>query len=266
MLGHLRGYSPLILSLCLLATGLAQLGQTLTPAVISREESQLSTPQLPLANRPAQPADPIASPYPLPWGWVESNQAEVTRNGRPAVRTFESDKVLSPDGEYVAYSQIQMQTQPQFADTQIQSTLLIQHRSTGQTEKISLPMSITRDPQNPRDLSGTIGILWPVGWSQSGDRLLVRNFEALMGSDVASDSAVIWHRQSKRIATVLPQNTDFDTAVLLGWSSTHPNQLLFRTSILGDKQENLLSVDERGLTIASPGDRPLIFGKRLPDH
>ncbi len=217
-----------------------------------------------IASVPKTGADPIASPYPLPWSWVESTQAEITRSGSPTVRTYLSDQMMSPDREYVAYSQIRMRVKPQFTDTQISSVLVIKNRQTGQTQKIDLPTSLTRNPNQPEDLTGTIAILWPVGWSETGDRLLIRNFVALAGSDIASDSAVIWYRQSKRTTTLLPQAVDYDTAVLMGWSATHPNQLLFRTSMLGESQERLWAVNEQGQTIAAPGDRPLIYGQRVP--
>jgi hypothetical protein len=217
-----------------------------------------------IASVPKSGADPIASPYPLPWSWVESTQAEIASSGRPAVRSYLSDQMVSPDGEYAAYSQIRMQVKPQFADSQISSVLVIKHRQTGQTQQIELPTSLIRNPNQPQDLAGTIAILWPAGWSQTGDRLLIRNFVALAGSDIASDSAVIWYRQSKQTATLLPQAIDYDTAVLMGWSATHPDQLLFRTSILGESQERLWAVNEQGKTVAAPGDRSLIYGQRVP--
>ncbi len=217
-----------------------------------------------ITSVPKTGIDPITSPYPIPWGWVEKTQAEVTRSGRAEVRTFTSEQMVSPDGEYTAYSQIRMLVKPQFTDSQISSVLIIQHRPTGQTQQIELPTSLSRNPAQPRDLTGTIAILWPAGWSQTGDRLLIRNFVALAGSDIASDSAVVWYRQSKGTATFLPQAIDYDTAVLMGWSTTHPNQLLFRTSLLGESQERLWAVNEQGQTIAAPGDRPLIYGQRIP--
>jgi hypothetical protein len=217
-----------------------------------------------IASVPKSGADPIASPYPLPWQWVQATQAEISRSGQPAVRSYQSDQMVSPDGAYVAYSQIQMQVKPQFTDSQISSVLVIKNRQTGQTQQIELPTSLTRNPDRPNDLTGTIAILWPAGWSQTGDRLLIRNFVALAGSDIASDSAVIWYRQSKQTATLLPQAVDYDTAVLMGWSATHPDQLLFRTSILGESQERLWAVNEQGQTVAAPGDRSLIYGQRVP--
>jgi hypothetical protein len=229
-------------------------------------KSAIAAPNPLIASVPKTGADPIASPYPIPWGWVEKAQAEVKRSGRAEVRTYQSEQMVSPDGEYAAYSQIRMQVKSQFTDSQISSALVIKHLPTGQIQQIELPTSLLRNSARPTDLTGTIAILWPVGWSQTGDRLLIRNFVALTGSDIASDSAVVWYRQSKRTTTILPQSVDYDTAVLMGWSATHPNQLLFRTSLLGNSQEQLWAVNEQGQTIAAPGDRPLIYGQRIPQN
>jgi hypothetical protein len=227
-------------------------------------KSAIASPTPLIASVPKTGTDPIASPYPIPWGWVEKAQSEVTRSGRAEVRSYQSEQMVSPDGEYTAYSQIRMRVEPQFTASQISSALVIKHRPTGQIQQIELPTRLLRNSARPSDLTGTIAILWPVGWSQTGDRLLIRNFVALTSSDIASDSAVVWYRQSKRTATICPQSVDYDTAVLMGWSATHPNQLLFRTSLLGDSQEQLWAVNEQGQTIAAPGDRPLIYGQRVP--
>jgi hypothetical protein len=210
-------------------------------------------------------ADPISSPYPLPWKWVETSLAAISQSGRAATRTYASPKLISPDGEYLAFCQIQIQGLPQSANSQINSTLIIQNRKTGAKQSISLDPGYTRHPERPSDLTGSIVILWPVGWSQSGDRLLVRNFSGLLGSDIASDSALVWYRQSQSTASFNPQPMNYDTAILLGWSSNDPKQVLFRTYILGETQEQMWAVNEQNQTIASPGDRPLIYGERLPE-
>lgn len=220
---------------------------------------------VPRSNAPVVHADPLDSPFPLPWQWVETSLTMISQSGRSGLRTYTSPKVLSPDGEYLAFCQIQVQGQPQYADSQISSTLIIQNRKTGQHQSISLAPNYTRYPERPSDLTGTIAILWPVGWSQSGDRLLVRNFSGLLGADIVSDSALVWYRQNQSTASFNPLPINYDTAILLGWSTKDPKQILFRTHTMGETEEPMLAVNERNQTMTALGDRPLIYGERLSE-
>jgi hypothetical protein len=282
ILGWLRRHSSILLVALimvpeLLALTLAAIAQSLEPATATlgshpvpelRNLNSKSTDKFSrvLVDQASTQPDPISSPYPVPWNWVWANQSQVSRNGHPVVRQYRSQSLISPDGQYVAYCQIQMQVQPDFSQSNISSTLLIENLKTGSLEKIKSSAHFAGDSfmaAGETDKPGIIAILIPVAWSKTSDHLLVRQFEALFGSDVASDYALVWDRDSNRVTSVAPTPVDYDTALLLGWSQSHPDQVLFHTSLLGDEVGSLWTVTLQGKAIAAPGDQPLIFGRRV---
>jgi hypothetical protein len=114
--------------------------------------------------------------------------------------------------------------------------------------------TITEQPlQNQK---GVMAILIPVAWSKDGQQLLARQFEAVIGSDVATDYAFIWRRDTQKATTISPLPLNYDTAVLLGWNPMNPNQLLFRTTRLGETSAQVIAVDERGNTMALLSNHP----------
>lgn len=211
--------------------------------------------------------DPIGSPFPVPWDWVWANQVQAKPGTQPFVRYYRSRSLISPNGQYSAYAKIQMQVQPEFTQTRISSELVIENLKTGDFQQVVSSPHLTRSSSGigTKDEPGLIAILLPIAWSQTSDRVLVRQFESLFGSDVATDYALIWNVQLKQLQTFAPTAIDYDTAVLLGWSQTHPEQVLFHTSILGQATTSLWRVTTQGQTIAAPGDQALIFGQTI-DH
>ncbi len=103
----------------------------------------------------------------------------------------------------------------------------------------------------------------PVAWSETGDRLLAREFESLFGSDIASDYAVLMDCSRNRVKTLSPSHIQYTNAILLGWSKRDPEQVLFRAGILGEEQWQQWTVDAAGQTTLAKGDQPLIFGQVL---
>jgi len=207
--------------------------------------------------------DPLDSPHPVPWNWVMANIAEVTASNHPSLRYYRSQALMSPDGQYAAYSRIQMQVQPEFFRSRVSSVLFLENLRTGDLRAITAaaplsdhPFMTTRDD----DMSGTVAILIPVAWSETGDRILSREFESLFGSDLASDYAVVWDRRLDRTSTVAPTRIQYTNAVLLGWSQSYPDRILFRAGNIGEEQWPLWTVDLSGQTITAPEDRPQVFG------
>jgi hypothetical protein len=207
--------------------------------------------------------DPLNSPHPVPWNWVLAN-LQPKPGQQSVVRYYRSQSLRSPDGEYAAYSRIQMQVSANFTQSRVSSVLFLENLRTGnlQTITASSPLSetlfpATSEPPPP----GAIAILIPVSWSADGERILAREFESLFGSDVASDYAVIWHCRQGQTYTIAPTRVSYSHAVLLGWSQSQPERVLFRAGQIGEEHWPLWTVDRSGLTTAAPGDQPMIYGE-----
>ncbi|MEB3338095.1 MAG: hypothetical protein VKJ46_11575 [Leptolyngbyaceae bacterium] len=210
--------------------------------------------------------DPLDSPHPVPWNWVLANLTESSSTGIVKTRYYRSQSLVSPDGEYAAYSRIQMQAKPDFVQSRVSSVLFVENLKTGNVQSISAtsPFSENSLPTaEGEQRGGMIAILIPVGWTKTGDRLLAREFESLFGSDIASDYAVIWHRDTNRVNTLAPSHIHYTNAVLLGWSQAHPDRVLFRAGILGEETWPLWTVDLSGQTTRALGDQPQVFGRSV---
>jgi len=210
--------------------------------------------------------DPLNSPYPVPWNWVLASQSEVEQTRAPRLRYYRSPSLLSPDGQYAAYSRIQMQVLPEFTRSHISSVLFLENLQTGDLQTITAAAPFSENPfisSRESPSTGTIAILIPVAWSEQSDRILAREFESIFGSDIASDYAVVWDRSLNRTYTIAPTRIQYSNAVLIGWSRTHPGQVLFRAGMMGDEPWHLWAVDVSGRTIAAGEDQPVAFGRVL---
>lgn len=210
--------------------------------------------------------DPLNSPYPIPWSWVLATQDEGNVGTAPRLRYYRTQALISPDGQLAAYSRIQMQVMPDSTRSRINSVLFVENLRTGDLQTVTAASPFADNPFAPNaepQRAGTIAILIPVAWSVEGDRILAREFESLFGTDIASDFAVIWERQSNRIRTIAPNGVQYSNAILLGWSQTNPDRVLFRAGNIGDEDWNLWAVDFSGQTIAAIEDRPVTFGQTV---
>lgn len=211
--------------------------------------------------------DPLNSPYPVPWSWVLATQAESTATNISELRYYRSPALVSPDGQYAAYSRIQMQAIPNFTQSQVSSVLFLENLQTGGLKTITATSPLANNPflsREPSDRSGMIAILIPVAWSELGERVLAREFESLFGSDIASDYAVVWDRQLELTRTLAPTDVVYTNAVLMGWSQTYPGQVLFQAGDLGQQEPwPLWAVNMRGQTIAVRDDQPIVFGQTV---
>lgn len=224
-----------------------------------------SVPESPMVQQSVQ-LDPLNSPHPIPWNWVLATQSEDSSGITPTVRYFRTQALISPDGQHAAYSRIQMQVMADFTHSRVNSVLFVENLRTGNLQTITASSPFADNPFSPNSepqQAGTIAILIPVAWSASGDRVLAREFESLFGTDIASDFAVVWDRQLNRIHTIAPLGIQYTNAILLGWSQSHPDRVLFRAGNIGDENWNLWAVDPAGQTLAAIEDQPITFGQTV---
>lgn len=230
---------------------------TSTPPISPAPRIQGPTPQI----------DPMNSPYPVPWQWVMETFDKVRSTTGAGVRYYRSPSLMSPNGEYAAYSRIEMHVEAQLYECYVSSVMFVEHLATGdlQTIMASSPIA-THQIDNPRPYSfpGAIAILIPVSWNSAGNQLLARQFEALFSTSDMSDYAVIWDQQHKQTYTLAPHGRNYEYAMLLGWSQTYPGQVLFRAGNLGQTSWPLWAVSPTGKTVSANQDRPLVFGNTIP--
>jgi hypothetical protein len=209
--------------------------------------------------------DPLDSPHPIPWSWVMATLSAVPTEENAGLYYYRSQSLLSPDGQYAAYSRIQMQVKPVFFQSCVSSVLFVENLRTGDLQAVTPASPLANNPfvSGAANQLGSISIVIPVSWSESGDRLLAREFESLFCSDIASDYAVIVDRKLKQVSTVAPTRMHYTTAVLLGWSQAQPNQALFRAGNLGEENWNCWTVDATGHTVLAEGDRSVTFGQPI---
>jgi hypothetical protein len=262
-----------------LASSDASAAKSLLAAKISPSLRQVQPNTVP-AKEPSEaeqaaPKDPIGSPYPIPWQWIQATQQAIGSKGGSGVRYYRSIPVLSPDGRYAVYSRVQLEVKPEMYNSRVTSTMFVEDRQTGKlrvmtaTGPISDPLlkvkaSVALNP----DTNGTIGVLVPVSWSQQGDRFLARKFEGVLNTADATDHAVIWDRQKNNTNSVTPsqEQKEHDIAVLLGWSKTQPNNVLFRAGEMGEENWPVVSVSSDGKTANAPDvDQPIIYGQKISD-
>ncbi|MEH2097993.1 hypothetical protein [Nostoc sp.] len=247
-----------------------------------RESQPTTTTETPAAEpvdeSQAEQIDPLGSPHPIPWKWITATQEAIGSKGGSGVRHYRSVPVVSPDGKYAVYSRVQLEVKPEMYNSRVTSVLFVQDM---QTKKLWVMASTTpvSDPllkvkavkaalSEETDTSGKIGVLVPVSWSEKGDRFLARKFEGIFNTGDSTDSAVIWDREKNHANTVAPvsQEEHEKIAVLLGWSKSQPDRVLFRAGELGEENWPLMQVANDGKTITTTtDDRPITFGKKVTE-
>ena len=236
--------------------------------------------QIPVQEEPdaaslaAQQQDPLGSPHPIPWKWIVDTQKKMSDRGTSGVRYYRSIPVVSPDGRYAVYSRVQLEAQPELHKSRVSSVLFIEDRTTKQLRVISstsrdadVLMKVKRETDGNDE--GTLGVLVPVSWSKQGDRFLARSFVSRFQTSDGSDSAVIWNRNKNNVNKISPANkkdSHEQMAVMLGWSQSQPDNVLFRAGELGQEEWPLVAVSNDGQTFtAEKLDRPITFGNKVSD-
>jgi hypothetical protein len=212
---------------------------------------------VPNSSAQATPAqDPLNSAYPVPWNLIWQNQSQATQSGKVVAMQHLSKTLTSPDGQRQAHSEITIHLDPVLTQSHISSSLIITDAQGTVLQRIPSSMHLGNGMTQERTGTqiGTLSMLMPAAWSKDGQQLLSRQFEAVFGSDVSSDYALIWSRNTQQAKTVAPTPANYDTATLLGWSDRHPDQILFRTGILGEQATTLFAVAHDGTTVALKGE------------
>lgn len=226
----------------------------------------IAVPTAAPASSEPQQTDPLDSPHPVPWNWILTTQEQVSSAKGAGVRFYRTPSLVSPDGQYAAYSRIQIQVKSEMYKSRVSSVMFVENLATGNLRMVSANSPLANNPlkkNEPADMPGVISILMPVSWSQKGDRLLARQFEGQFNTSDASDYAVVWDRQQNRAKTLSPSKIEYSQAVLLGWSQTKPDQVLFRAGELGDGKPPLWAVNLGGQTVAAKKDQPIVFGRSV---
>ncbi|MBN3959577.1 hypothetical protein [Nostoc sp. NMS8] len=233
----------------------------------------------PVNESQAEQIDPIGSPHPIPWKWITATQEAIGSKGGSGVRHYRSVPVISPDGKYAVYSRVQLEVKPEMYNSRVTSVLFVQDMQTkklwvmASTTPVSDPLlrvkAVKAESLEETDPSGKIGVLVPVSWSEKGDRFLARKFEGIFNTGDSTDSAVIWDRQKNHANIVAPVNEEEQhdkVAVLLGWSKSQPDQVLFRAGELGEDNWPLVQVTNDGKTVTTTdNDQPITFGKKVTE-
>ncbi|MEH2417745.1 hypothetical protein [Nostoc sp.] len=247
-----------------------------------RESQPSTTTEVPVAEprneAQAEQIDPIGSPHPIPWKWITATQEAIGSKGGSGVRHYRSVPVVSPDGKYAVYSRVQLEVKPQMYNSRVTSVLFVQDMQTkrlwvmASTTPVSDPLlnvkAVKAASSEESDTNGQIGVLVPVSWSEKGDRFLARKFEGIFNTGDSTDSAVIWDRQKNHANTVAPAHEEDHEkiAVLLGWSKSQPDNVLFRAGELGEENWPLMQVANDGKTITTTDDdQPITFGKKVTE-
>jgi hypothetical protein len=236
------------------------------PANLQAEEAQAAEQQ-----------DPIGSPYPIPWKWIQSTHQAMSARGISGVRHHRSLPVISPDGRYAVYSRVQLDVKPELHASRVSSVLFVEDRQTKKLRIVS-STSTNYDPlikprinnlqqQDDPNGHGTIGVLVPVSWSEKGERFLARKFEGWLSTSDSTDRAVIWDKQKNNSNTVAPSQAEDEhekISILLGWSKTQPGHVMFKTGELGDEEWPLVNVSSDGKTVSAADiDQPVTYGQKV---
>jgi hypothetical protein len=74
---------------------------------------------------------------------------------------------------------------------------------------------------------------------------------------------VIWERQRNQTQTITPTRVEYTNAVLLGWSDSNPNQVLFRAGNLGEENWPVWAVGVEGDTQLATTAQPMLYGRLI---
>ena len=209
--------------------------------------------------------DPLNSPHPVPWNWVLATQAAMHAAGEQGVRYYRSPSLLSPDGQYAAYSRMQLHVTEAPHTNHVDSVLFVENLNTGSLGVITArsPFAAALGSGSPQPLPGSISLLVPVSWSADSQQMLAREFDGIFNSSDLTDYGLVWNRHTNDTTLVAPQSIDYSTAVLLGWSGQRPDQVLFQAGQFGQEEWALWQVNLEGETAIAFEDQPLVLGQQV---
>ncbi|OCQ94336.1 hypothetical protein BCD67_06680 [Oscillatoriales cyanobacterium USR001] len=213
--------------------------------------------------KPTVQIDPLNSPHPIPWEWILATHAELSSTLGSGVRYYRSPSLISSNGEYAAYTCVELQVQRELYYCRTSSVMFVENLSTGDLQTVTASSPIAKHQfyaSEESNIAGTMAILIPVSWNNTGDRILAREFEGIFGTSDMTDYALIWDTKKHRAHTIAPVSSLYSHAILLGWSQSYPDEVLFRAGDLGDRVWSVWAVDLNGRTVAANQDKPVVFG------
>lgn len=191
-------------------------------------------------------------------------QTDSSSHSHQDTRYYRTPALVSPDGQYATYSRIKMQATEELSTSRANSIMFVENLQTRELRVINATSPLADNPlecNESADQPGVIAILIPISWSADSDRVLARQFEGLFSSSAASDFAVIWHRQDNRVITLAPSpEIAYTTAILLGWSHTQPDTVLFQAGVIGDEAWQTWAVRADGTTFSIDAEQPQVYG------
>lgn len=179
---------------------------------------------------------------------------------------YRSAALRSPDGDWLAYSRIHLELQPQLHACQVSSILLIENLVQGTLQSIAASSPFSQSWQSNiggDDGAGAISILIPIGWNNEGDQILARQFEGRFCSSFATDYGLVWDRHNGQTKILTPPG--FEQAVLLGWSNSHPTSVLFEAGDLSQAKLPRWLVDQKSIALPAETDEAVSFGEMIAD-
>lgn len=227
--------------------------------------SASSVPQF-SSDTPSESVDPLGSSYPVPWSWIIKTQSSFSKAGNSGLRYYRTPSLVSPDGQYAAYSRVQMEVASELYRCRVSSVMFLENLQTGELRVITASSPLAEQGLNDEeetDTIGTLSILMPVSWSEKGEQLLARQFEGVFSTSDATDFAVVWDRKTNKTTTISPEQVDYTNAVLLGWNPQTSGQVLFSAGIIGEEEWPVWSVATNGQTVLANQKEPIVYGQQM---
>lgn len=210
--------------------------------------------------------DPLNSPHPIPWNWVLAAHNAALETNHFTPQHYRSAALRSPNGDWLAYSRIHLELQPQLYACQVNSILLIENLVQGTLQSIAASSPFSQNWQSGIEVddgAGAISMLMPVGWNEEGDQLLARQFEGRFCCSLATDYGLVWHRETGQTKMLNPPG--FEQAVLLGWSNSHPQSVLFEAGDLSQAKLPRWLVNQSSIALPAETDEAVSFGEMISD-
>jgi hypothetical protein len=210
--------------------------------------------------------DPLESSYPIPWNWITKTQSNFSKAQNSGLRYYRTPSLVSPDGQYAAYSRVQMEVASELYRCRVSSVMFLENLQTGELRVITASSPLAEhglQDEEETDTTGTLSILMPVSWSEKGEQLLARQFEGVFSTSDATDFAVVWDRKTNKTTTISPEQVDYTNAVLLGWNPQKSGQVLFRAGMIGEEEWPVWSVASNGQTVLANQNEPIIYGQQM---
>ena len=213
--------------------------------------------------------DPLDSPYPVPWSWITRTQQDYAEQQQSGLRYYRSPALISPSGQYAAYSRIEVRAEPNSYESKVLGVMFVENLQTGklQVVRASSPIAsyLQKVGDDSAEMAGVISILLPASWSEEGDQLLARQLEGAFNSSDISDYGVVWNKGNVKTISATPQPSMESSATLLGWHREEPDQVLFQVSHFDDYEDDnsLVSVGLNGKIQGAKAPEVIAYGKRV---